>query len=172
MQIPVSYSKGMSRKYPEHVVIAIVPERSGKYNPITLEWTMTTSHDPPMMAISVGLPRYSLGLIREARQFVIAFPSAEMASDALFYGTHSGRDMDKIDYFGTETQPALKIDGVLFCGAVANFECSLESELETGDHVIFVGRVLASHINQNSEMRRLYTLDKNLTLGPVQSLFP
>jgi flavin reductase (DIM6/NTAB) family NADH-FMN oxidoreductase RutF len=167
MQIPADYSEAIARKYPEQVVIAIAREREGKYNPITLGWSMITSGNPPMMAISVGLPRHSLQVIREAGEFVISFPSEAMGRDALFFGTKSGRDMDKIAVFGTPTQRAKEIDCVLFTGAVANFECLLESELPTGDHVIFAGRVIAAHINEEPGIRRLYTLRKGHRMGGV-----
>jgi flavin reductase (DIM6/NTAB) family NADH-FMN oxidoreductase RutF len=167
MQVAVPYPEAIVRKYPEAVVIALAREAGGKCNPITLGWTMITSHQPPMMAISVGATRYSLGVIRKAGEFVIAFPSAQMAEDALFFGTNSGRDLDKLAARGTPTQPADEVDGLLLADAVANFECRLEGELETGDHVILVGRIVAAHVNQDASLQRLYTLDQGYKLGGV-----
>ncbi|MFO7957715.1 MAG: flavin reductase family protein [Candidatus Brocadiia bacterium] len=170
MQVETDYSDAIVRKYPEQVVIALARDSEGKCNPITLGWTMITSHDPPMMAISVGLTRYSLRAIREAGEFVIAFPSAQMADEALFFGTHSGRDMDKLAERETPTEPASEIDCVLLGDAVANFECMLESELKTGDHVIFVGHVVAAHVNQDEGVERLYTLGPGYQMGGVSGL--
>lgn len=167
MQVQTPYEEAIRRKYPEQVVIAVVKDAKGKHNPITLGWTMVTSHEPPMMAISVGRTRYSLEAIRQAREFVIAFPSSGMSRDALFHGTNSGRDMDKLAECGTKTQPATSIDCVLLTDAVANFECKLESELETGDHILFVGGVVASHVNRSSEVRRLYTVGEDFQMGGV-----
>ena len=158
MQAQTSYRKAISRKYPEQVVIAIAKDPQGKYNPITLGWTMITSGQPPMMAISVGLGRYSLEAIRRSRQFVVCFPSEAMAEDTLYYGTVSGRDVDKLAERQARTQRAEKIDCVLLSDAVANFECLLESELVTGDHMLFVGRVVAAHVHQDATARRLYNL--------------
>lgn len=166
MQTPTTYDEAIKRKYPEQVAIAIAKDPQGKYNPITLGWTMLTSHEPPMMAISIGRTRYSLDVIRHAREFVIAFPSAAMASQALQYGTKSGRDMDKLAAAGAKTQPAAAIDGVLLSEAVANFECRVVSEMETGDHVLFVGQVVASHTNDDPSVRRLYSLGDD-RLGAV-----
>jgi len=167
MQVETTYEQAITRKYPEQIVIAIARDASGKHNPITLGWTMITSHTPPMMAISVAHQRHSLAAIRRAREFVISFPSSAMADDALFFGTKSGRDMDKLAARGTPTQPATRIDSVLLADAVANFECVLEGELETGDHVIFAGRVVAAHVNQDANARRLYTLDSGYKMGGV-----
>ena len=158
MQSRAEYDQAVARKYPEQVAVAIARDLQGKYNPITLGWTMITSHDPPMMAISVGHTRYSLQVIRQAREFVLCFPSSAMASEARLYGTKSGRDADKLAVSNARTQPAAVIDGVLLADAVANFECTLVSEMETGDHVLFVGQVVAAHMNQDETVRRLYSL--------------
>ncbi|MGB2821851.1 MAG: hypothetical protein WBF17_12780, partial [Phycisphaerae bacterium] len=64
MQKQVPYGEAIQLKYPEQVVIAIGKDASGKCNPITLGWTMVTSGSPPMMAISIGLPRYSHGVFK------------------------------------------------------------------------------------------------------------
>ena len=62
-------------------------EKSGRINPITLGWTMITSHQPPMMAFSVGITRYSLQVLREAGECVISFPSDKQAAETLLFGT-------------------------------------------------------------------------------------
>jgi len=152
---------------PAPIAIAIAMDSQGKPNPITLDWVTQTSINPPMLAISVGGTRYSLDAIRQAREFVLAFPSVAMARDVEFHGRHSGRDLDKLDVCGTKTQPPRVVKGALLADAVANFECQLESELPTGDHVIFVGRVVAAHVHQNPRVRRLFRLD-NEQLGGVR----
>ncbi len=158
MQTETPYQEAIDRKYPEQIVLAIARDAQGKHNPMTLGWTMITSGQPLMMAISVGLTRHTLAAIRHSREFVICFPSSTMASEVRFFGTRSGRDVDKLVACGTKTQPAAKIDSVLLSDAVANFECVLESELETGDHVIFVGRIVAAHVNHDPWVTRLYNL--------------
>ena len=159
MQVPASYAAAVSRKYPEQVVIATAKDPEGKHNPITLGWMMFTSGQPPMMAVSIGLTRHSYQTLRHAREFVVSFPSAEMAADTLYFGTVSGRDEDKLAVRRTKTQPASQIDSVLLSDAVANFECVLEHELVTGDHAIFVGRVVATHMHEDPAVRRLYNLE-------------
>ena len=169
MQRKTSYSEAIVRKYPEQIAIAIARDPAGRCNPITLGWIMPTSGRPPMLAISVAFTRYSYEAIRRSRQFVVSYPSTAMVDDALFYGTKSGRDMDKIAVCGTKTEPAAEIDGVLFSDAVANFECELDGELETGDHAIFSGRVVAAHVNEDVRVQRLYTIGGNYRMGGVNT---
>jgi flavin reductase (DIM6/NTAB) family NADH-FMN oxidoreductase RutF len=166
MQKKVKYEQAIKTKYPEQVVIAIAKDRAGKANPVTLGWTMIVSGEPPMMAIAVAKTHYSIETITHSECFTIAFPSSEMAEAALFFGSKSGRNVDKFAEFKCKTEPAKEIDSVLLSDAVANFECTLESQMVTGDHVIFVGKVVASHTNTEAT-KRLYTVGPGHKLGSV-----
>jgi len=157
MQERADYADAIVNKYPEQVVIAIAKDSKGNHNPITLGWTMIVSGTPPMMAIAVGKTRWSMEAIRSAGEFVIAFPSEHQRDETMLFGTRSGRDMAKIAESGIATAPADEIDSVLLAEAVANFECKLAGEMEAGDHIIFVGEVVASHFNPERP-NRLYTV--------------
>jgi flavin reductase (DIM6/NTAB) family NADH-FMN oxidoreductase RutF len=164
MQKQVKYEQAVKTKYPEQVIIAIAKDKYGKANPVTLGWTMIASYEPPMMAIAVAKTHYSIKTIRHSRCFTIAFPSSQMADAALFFGSRSGCNTDKFAEFDCKTLPAKKIDSVLLADAVANFECTLESQMPAGDHIIFVGKVVASHINTRPK-KRLYTVGPGHKLG-------
>jgi flavin reductase (DIM6/NTAB) family NADH-FMN oxidoreductase RutF len=171
MQKQVEYPEAIKTKYPEQVVIAIAKDRDGRPNPVTLGWTMIVSGKPPMMAIAVASKHYSIGTIRHSKCFTIAYPSSQMADAALFFGSRSGRDVDKLAEFDAQhgqahcqTAPAKEIDSVLLADAVANFECTLNSETEAGDHIIFVGEIVCSHVNTEPK-QRLYTVGPGHKLG-------
>jgi flavin reductase (DIM6/NTAB) family NADH-FMN oxidoreductase RutF len=166
MQKQVEYAEAVKTKYPEQVVIAIAKDKSGKANPITLGWTMFASGNPLMMAIAVAAGHYSVKAIEHSKCFTIAYPSAEMAQAALFFGSHSGRDTDKLAETGCKTEPARQIDSVLLSDAVANFECVEEARVQAGDHIIYVGRVVAAYVNAEPK-RRLYTVAPGHKLGPA-----
>ena len=167
MQKKVSYEEAIGLKYPEQVVILLVKDAEGRCDPVTVGWTMIASAQPPMMAVALGKTRYSLEALRKKREFVIALPTAAQAEDALFFGSRSGRDTDKLAERRTKTLPAAAIDGLLLADAMANFECKMESETPTGDHVVVIGRVVASHMNANANGSRLYTLGDG-TMGGVK----
>ncbi len=166
MQQETSYAKAIGRKYPEAVVIAVARDPQGYCNPITLGWSMIVSGEPPMLAVAINAGAHSVGAFRHSRAFVLGFPSAAQAEEALFYGTRSGRDVHKLEAYGAATQPATAVDGVLLSDAVANFECVLESETPAGDHIVFVGRVVASHAHSDPSLERLYSLGGG-ALGPA-----
>ena len=164
MQKQVEYSEAIKTKYPEQVVIVIAKDKQGKANPVTLGWTMIVSGSPPMMAIAVAKKHYSIEAITHSECFTIAFPSSEMAEAALFFGSKSGREIDKFAEFECETAPTKEIDSLLLASATANFECTLESQVPAGDHIVFIGRVVCSHINTEPK-KRLYTIGSGHKLG-------
>lgn len=167
MQKQVEYAEAIKTRYPEQIVIAIAKDKNGKANPVTLGWTMIVSGNPPMMAIGVAKKHYSIEAITHSKCFTIAFPSAQMAEAALFFGSRSGRNTDKFAEFDCATEPATEIDSVLLTDAVANFECRLQSQVPTGDHVTFIGEIVCSHINTKSK-KRLYTVGPGHKLGSVR----
>jgi len=166
MQKEADYSDAIKTKYPEQVVIAIAKDKNGKANPVTLGWTMIVSGTPPMMAIAVAKKHYSIEAVTHSKCFTIAFPSAEMAEAALFFGSRSGRDTNKFAEFDCPTEPAKEIDSMLLSDAVANFECTLESQMPAGDHIVFIGRIVCSHVNTEPK-QRLYTVGPGHKLGPA-----
>ncbi len=169
MQCKVSYEEAKKRRYPGQVVVAIARDENGKANPITLGWTTQVSGSPVMMAIAVVPKRYSVGAIRHSKCFTVAYPSEGMADEVLLFGTESGRDMDKLEAAGSKYCAAEEIDSALLSDAVANFECVLENEVVTGDHILFIGRVVASHVN-TEPCGRLYAIAPGNTLGSIQSV--
>lgn len=151
-----SYGEAINRKYPEQVVFAVSADEEGRADIIVLGWAMPTSGEPPMWAISVGHTRYSHELISKGGEFVLCFPNAKMTEEMLFCGSNSGRDVDKIAGTGLQVKPAAKVKPPLIEGCAACFECIVEGRLETGDHTIFAGRVVASHVADDASVKRLY----------------
>ena len=168
MQRRTELGEALAGTYPGGITIAVAKDSSGKHNPITLGLFMQASGDPPMFAISVAPERHSFEAIRGTGEFVLSYPSLGMAGEALYHGTHSGRDMDKLAECKTRTEPAEKIDSVLLSDAMANLECELAGELESGDHVIFLGRVVAAHVNLDPEVKWLYGIGPGYKLGGAE----
>lgn len=166
MQKQVPYVEAKVTKYPEQLAIVLAKDREGKVNPIPVGWIMAASSEPPMLAIAIGKTRYSAETITHSRCFTVAYPSEAMQPLVRAFGSESGRDVDKLEKVECPTQPAQEIDSLLLTDAVANFECELESYMPAGDHLIFVGRVVASHVT-DLPLDRLFTVGPDHELGGV-----
>jgi len=153
----VAFADAIKRKYPEQIVLAVSVDDKDQPDVITLGWAMPTSGRPPMLAISVGHTRYSHELIEKGGEFVLAFPSIQLAEACMVCGSTSGRDTDKLKAANLRTEPARVVRPPLLQGCLANFECKVRGKLVSGDHTIFVGEVLAAHVDE-SVSERVYNI--------------
>lgn len=143
----VSVGEAARRKYPEWLTLVVAADPAGRPNAMAAGWCMWTSGTPPMLAVSVGLSRYTHELIEGRKEFVIAFPGAGQGAGTLAVGSKSGREHpNKVAEAGFQTARAAVVGVPLIEGAAANFECRLVRRLRTGDHTIFVGEVVAAHV--------------------------
>lgn len=149
----VSWSEAIRKKYPEPVVLVVSCDREGKPDVMPAGWSMVTSGTPPMLAVSIGHGRYTHKLIEETDEFVLVFPNEEMTKMVEYTGSCSGSDTDKFADFGIETLKSKYVKPPLIRDAVACFECKVRGKFVTGDHTIFAGEVVASHVSERYKDR-------------------
>jgi flavin reductase (DIM6/NTAB) family NADH-FMN oxidoreductase RutF len=165
----VPFSVAMRHKYPEWVTFVTTVEPNGHPDVMVAGWAMIASHNPPHFAIAVGHERYTHTLIRQQREFGIAFPGPDMAEAIRYTGTISGRDVaDKFERSGLEAVAAHVIKPPLLVGCPINLECQLAGELEAGDHTIFLGHVVAAHVDESVETHLLNFSGKFFPAKPVE----
>ena len=140
---------------PERVVLAVSVDEEGRADIIALGWKMYTSSYPRMVAISVGKTRHSHGLISQGGEFVLAIPGEDMAEAVLYCGTHSGRDVDKFREAKLTPCRARFVKPPLIEECIANMECRVVGKLDTGDHTIFVGEIVASWVSEERKRNLL-----------------
>ena len=155
MQTYCSVTEAWDRKYPEQVVLAITKSKDGRINAMAIGWVCIVSDEPPMFLLGIDDPAYTLELIRENREFVIAYPSKSMAKETLYFGTTHGHNIDKGKVSGLKFEPASVVDVPLLSDAVANFECRLVTEYRPGNCPLVVGEVVASSVNCDESVIRL-----------------
>ncbi len=131
--------------YPMHSVLVSCVGKTAKPNIITLTWAMPTSNEPPLVAISVSPRRHSHTLIEETREFVINIPTLELLQATYACGNFSGRSFDKFKKAGLTPIPSRRIKAPAIRECIAHLECALENQFSTGDHTLFVGKVVASY---------------------------
>jgi flavin reductase (DIM6/NTAB) family NADH-FMN oxidoreductase RutF len=133
---------------PRLVVLATSVDKNGKPDIIALSWVMPTSFDPPIVAISVGSSRYSHGLITGCGEFVVNIPPISILGKVQLCGSISGRTADKFAEAGLTSIASKKVRPPRIKECVAHLECKLVDKFQTGDHTIFVGRVVAASVDE------------------------
>ena len=105
--------------------------------------SMPVSAEPPLIGVMVHPSRHSHDMIRFSEEFALNFPGPELLNHVAYFGSVSGRTVDKLDVTKLPTLTARKVEAPLLEGCVASIECGVEDAIRLGDHTLFVGRVLA-----------------------------
>ncbi|MGB9719688.1 MAG: flavin reductase family protein [Candidatus Anstonellales archaeon] len=137
--------------YPMRVCL-ITSSYGGKDNIMTAAWVYPLSFDPPMFGISVSKKRFSYGLIKKAKAFGINLVSPEMKEAALVCGRKSGQEIDKFKEAKLTKEKGNFVP--LIKESPASIECKLVKEIETGDHITLVGKVV--NVVKRKESKGLY----------------
>jgi flavin reductase (DIM6/NTAB) family NADH-FMN oxidoreductase RutF len=121
------------------VLVSIKDKETGKENIMPARWCTRCSTEPPLIAVSIGLTRYTHELLEKNKYFGIAVPDKNF--DYKFIGSNSGREMDKFNE--AKIERIYGIYGVPFIkNSLLNFELEKYGTFKTGDHTFFVGKVL------------------------------
>lgn len=158
-KIPVDISSSLRLVHPMHTVLVSSKSKRGRPNIITLAWAMPTSIKPALVAISISPKRHSHQLISQTKEFVVNIPTMKILRQTLTCGRTSGKDHDKYKENKLTTLKSKKVKPPAIKECVASLECQLVSQHETGDHTIFVGKVVAAYADKNAFARK-YNLRK------------
>lgn len=147
-----SVKEAFDKFKPESCVFVISVDADGKPGGMIAGWNMKCSVDPPLFAVSLSKSGHTHRLIQQCKQFVIAVPNSELIEPLLLFGSTHGNETDKFAVSGIETIEAAFVSVPLIRKATINFECALVREVESGDHILFIGEILASHINPDKKV--------------------
>ena len=115
----------------------------GTANAAPVAWTVPLSMSPPMVGIVLHPVRHTADMIRFSEEFALNIPGPELLRETAFFGNSSGSDENKVEGSKLDTFTALRVDAPLLDGCLAWIECGLRDVIPTGDHILFVGEVVA-----------------------------
>ncbi len=117
-------------------------------NVITLTWAGSLCSEPPVMGISIRPSRHSHPLVQRAGEFVINVPTADLLRAVDYCGSVSGRDVDKLAEMHLTPAPAQVVKTALIAECPVNLECQTVQTVRLGSHDLFLGRVVAVHVEE------------------------
>ncbi len=134
--------------YPLPVVLVSCQRPGGQPNIITVAWAGTVCSSPAMVSISVRKERYSYGILKETREFVVNLVTEDLVFAADHCGVKSGQDEDKYKELGLTPQPSRKIAAPGIEESPVNIECKVERILRLGSHDMFIAQVLGVTVDR------------------------
>jgi len=117
-------------------------DAAGRPNVMTASWAAICCSQPPMVTVSLRKATHSYGNIMGSKAFTVNIPSEKYAAAAAYFGSVSGRDVDK---FAASGLTAVKSD-LVNAPYVKEFplvlECKLVKTEELGLHTMFIGEII------------------------------
>ncbi len=117
-----------------------------KPNFMTAAWCAIAAYKPPAVSVALRKERHTLTGIEEQGTFSINVPSADLAKKVDYCGIYSGKKRDKSKMFAVfygvlETAPLIQECPV-------NLECKRVHSLDLGSHLLVVGEIVETYINE------------------------
>jgi flavin reductase (DIM6/NTAB) family NADH-FMN oxidoreductase RutF len=133
--------------FPLPAVMVSCQRKDEKPNIITLAWVGVVCSEPSMVGISIRKGRYSHGIIKDSKEFVINVPTQKLLKATDFCGTKSGKNVDKFSETKLTPIKAEKVKAPLIKECPVNLECVVRQILELGSHDLILGEIVATHID-------------------------
>jgi flavin reductase (DIM6/NTAB) family NADH-FMN oxidoreductase RutF len=128
-----------------HTVLISSVGKAGKPNIMTAAWAMPASGSPALMAVSIAPGRHTHTLIEESGEFIINIPPIEIVQAVISCGAFSGRSFDKFKKANLTQIPGKKVKAPAIRECIAHIECTVDDKFTTGDHTIFIGKVMEAY---------------------------
>jgi flavin reductase (DIM6/NTAB) family NADH-FMN oxidoreductase RutF len=133
--------------FPLPAVMVSCQRDNERPNIITLAWVGVVCSEPPMVGIAIRKNRHSFSIIKESGAFVVNVPKGDLLKATDLCGTKSGRDTDKFAEAKLTPVKGSKVKAPLIAECPVNLECELRKVLDLGSHCLFIGEIVATHLD-------------------------
>lgn len=144
-EIPVS--EGL-RQLPIRPVYLLSTGHKRKKNIITIGMFAYFSGKPSLVGVGIAPSRYSFGLIRQSGEYVVNVVDEKLRKAVRVCGEKSGREVDKFKLAKLTPEKGVKVKVPCIKESPVSIECKVVKEVEVGDHVWFIGEVLATRVRK------------------------
>jgi flavin reductase (DIM6/NTAB) family NADH-FMN oxidoreductase RutF len=116
-------------------------------NIIPLSWVGIVEYRPHLVSIVIGKDKHSARIIEKTGEFGICIATVGLMEKVDMCGYTHGDKVDKFKLTGFTKVAAEKIDVSLIKECPICMECKIEKVINLEMHEMFIGKVLATHIN-------------------------
>jgi flavin reductase (DIM6/NTAB) family NADH-FMN oxidoreductase RutF len=128
--------------YPTPVLVVGSYDKEGRANVMTASWGGICCSSPPCIAVSLRKVTFSYGNVMERQAFTISVPSEEYLSKADYFGTVSGKNVDKFALSGLTPVKGDFVDAPYVGEFPLVIECKVLKTVEIGIHTQFIGEIM------------------------------
>jgi flavin reductase (DIM6/NTAB) family NADH-FMN oxidoreductase RutF len=126
--------------------VSVLGVNEVKDNIGVIDWHMPVSIRPMKYSISVKSGDSLKKMINRAGNFVVNFMDVNQESIVLSCEKHDGLFVDLFEKNNLSKADSDYVESPRIKEAKAVLECEVEQELDSGDHTIFIGRVVGPRV--------------------------
>ena len=137
--------------YPSPAGLIVSIDENKKPNVMTVAEVFNIGlKNPAIIGIALRKATYTHSLITKSAQFTVNIPTIATLDKVDLIGSISGRDgLDKFSEYGLTPLASTQIEAPIIEECPVNLECKLLNVSEVGDHDLFLGEVLAMHVDSD-----------------------
>ena len=135
--------------FPTPVFVVGTYDKAGKPNAMTAAWGGICCSRPPSIAVSLRKATYTHGNIIARRAFTISIPSEKHVQQADYFGSVSGRGVDKFAETKLTPVGSVLVDAPYVGEFPLVLECRLAHVIELGLHTQFVGEIMDVKVDED-----------------------
>ncbi len=117
-------------------------DAAGKPNAMTASWAAICNSQPPMITVSLRKATYTYGNILASKAFTVNVATEPLASAAAYFGSVSGRDVDKFAETGLTPVRSDLVNAPYIKEFPLVIECRLVKTDSLGLHTMFIGEIV------------------------------
>jgi flavin reductase (DIM6/NTAB) family NADH-FMN oxidoreductase RutF len=148
----IAVSNGL-RQLPIRPIYLVTSEYEAKRSIITVGMFAYFSGNPTLVGVGIAPSRYSFGLIHKSGEFVVNIADEKLSDAVRLCGENSGADVDKFELAHLTPKKGVKVNAPLIEESPLSIECKVVKEVEIGDHVWFIGEVLATCVREGYDWK-------------------
>lgn len=131
---------------PQPWTIVSCRNSDGKDNALSIGLIANVSLEPEIVMIAVRKERYSHQILDQQKEFVVNMATKEQKELIDYFGSYSGRVVEKLSCYNT--MDADMVDAPIILDCPVNFECKVIKSMEMGSHDLFFGEVVKAHCDK------------------------
>lgn len=113
----------------------------GKPNMMTAAWVGVSCSQPRCVTVSLRKATYTYGNIMANKAFTVNIPSEKHLKAVRYFGSVSGRDVDKLSEIGYTAVPGDSVYAPYLKESAISLECKVLHTLKVGLHTMFIGEI-------------------------------
>lgn len=148
---------------PSPVILVSTVSNDGIENVAPFAMFMNCSTKPvSMVAIAISPKTDTYANIKESKQFVIGIPKENMLTKLYKAGEKVDKNVSEFELVNLTPYDSKELKCRRIKECIVNIDCIFENEIETGNHCIVIGKVVACDIDQDKYSDDMLALRNNI----------